>query len=529
MTRPPAFSLLAAMLLVAPQSCGGGATDDAPPGPDVGDAIDAADAAVPTDATEVIPPGDPALRMREAGWLSGDLHMHSNYEGGDDPVGVVVALAEYLSDPVFLAFHPEYVGNPIDFIALTDHRQVEQNSDPAFRSDRVILIPGEEFGGPGHAGLWGIQTVVKHDPDGDGTTLDDYTAAIDSAHGQGAVYGMNHPCLPKIPFPWDVRTHDALEVWNTRWGLQGTPYDPADLAAWEAERGPASAAFRRAVKVQDEGGSGQALRLYEAELASGVHVALVGGSDRHILFPVGFPSTWVLAPSRDVAGVLDGIRRRHTFVTRTPVSATVEMTVEVAGASFLQGDEVPVPAGGAEARVTVRVGRANGGRVRVVRGEQAPSDEALASARLGEVAFEADIDSTDFTASVVLTVRPGDWFYPVVHERLVPDGLDPAIARLIPGKIELLSQYSEDNYAPIVQALIDHIDPDVVLSPDRCDPTRWVATDAQCIPADQNGVATFFFPDWIERLLNVLTEGGRPTEWVMGAVGSAVLCVPADG
>ncbi len=475
---------------------------------------------------DVPPPVDPALRMRAAGWLSGDLHMHSNYQGGDDPVATVVALAEYLQSPEFLAFHPEYVGNPIDFIALTDHRMVTQNSDPDFHSDKVVLIPGDEFGSPGHAGLWGITTHVPHDPDGDGSTRDDYAAAVDGAHAQGALYSINHPCLPNIPFPWDVRTHDAMEVWNTRWGLQGTPVSADDLATWEAKNGAASPFFRRAVAVQDEGGSGQFLRFYEAQLSVGVHVALVGGSDRHLLFAEGFPSTWVQAATRDVAGILEGIRKRHTFVTRTPASATIEMRVDVAGNSFAMGDEVQVPAEGAEATVTLRVGRANKGRVRLIRGTQAADDAALATTALGVVAFEAAIDGIDFTTTTPLTVHPGDWFYPVVHEPLVPEGLDPALAASIPAKAATLSLYTEQDYSPVIDALLEYIDQNVVLAPEQCNPADWIATNAQCMAIDQNGMATFFFPDWIDRLLNVLTESGTASQWTMGAVGSAARCVP---
>ncbi|MBM4395104.1 MAG: CehA/McbA family metallohydrolase [Deltaproteobacteria bacterium] len=531
---PTTTAALAGLAAACVLSLGAGCASDGGGGPDpTPDAtLDAATGDVPGDDVtadvQVPPPVDPALVLRKVGWLSGDLHLHSNLDDGEDPIGTIVALAEYLATPEFLAFHPEYAGNPIGFIALTDHRMVDGNSDPAFVSDEVVLIPGEEFGGPGHAGIWGLSTVVEHDPGGDGADLADYRAGVDAAHAQGALFSMNHPGLPKNPFPWDVRTHDAMEVWNTRWGLQGAGYTADSLAEWEAANGPASPFFRRAVQVQDEGGSGQWLRFYEAQLSLGIHVALVGGSDRHILFPVGFPSTWVRAATRDQAGVLDGIRKRHTFVTRSPASATVEMTIELPDGTVRGiGDRVPVPAGGVEAKVTLRVGRADEGRVRLVRGTRAAGDVALASHPLGQVAFEAAVDAVDFTATTTQTLRPGDWLYPVVHDRLIPDGLDPALAARIPDKVATLSKYSEDNYAPIMEALIEFIDPDVVLAPELCDPAKWVATDAQCMLADANGMATFFFPDWIDRLLNILTEGGRPSDWAMGAVGSAALCVPA--
>ncbi len=488
------------------------------------DVIDASDVPDTSDDPGP-PPPDPALRLRAAGWMAGDLHTHTVHSDADDPVSVAVALAEYVQSASFLAFHPEYVGNPIDFIALTDHRTVTQNSDPDFHSDSVVLIPGEEFGGPGHAGIWGLSSVINHDPGGDGSNRDDYLAGAEAAHAQGALFSMNHPSLPNIPFAWDVRTHDAMEVWNTRWALQGTAYSPANLEKWEAANGPASPFFRRAVQVQDEAGSGQFLRFYEAQLSLGIHVALVGGSDRHLMFAEGFPSTWVKADSRDVVGVLDGIRARHTFVTRTPVSATVEMSLIVGGTTYQMGDQIPVPADGVEVSVSIRVTRAAGGRVRLVKGSQVASDEDLATAPLGQVAFESPVVGDDFTVMKNLTLLPGDWVYPVVHETLIPDGLDPALAAKVPAMALAASQYTEANYASVISALIDFIDQDVVLSPELCDPAIWVATDCQCMTADDNGMASFFIPDWIDRILNVLTEAGQTSEWSMGAVGSAVRCV----
>jgi len=163
--------------------------------------------------------------------------------------------------------------------------------------------------------------------------------------------------------------------------------------------------------------------------------------------------------------------------------------------------------------------------VRVVRGVQAADDAALASTPLGTVAFEADIDGIDFTTTTVLTVKPGDWFYPVVHERLIPEGLDPALAATIPERAAALSLYTEQDYSPVIDQLIEFIDQNVVLAPEMCNPADWIATNAQCMLIDQTGMATFFFPDWIDRVLNVLTENGKTGDWTMGAVGSAVRCV----
>ncbi len=482
--------------------------DDAQPG----------DVATDTDAPR---PPDPAMRLRNAGWLSGDLHQHTTYSDGEDPVRVAVRIAEYLRDPAFLAFHPEYEGNAIDFAAITDHRTVDQNADPDFHSDSLVLIPGEEFGGPGHAGIWGLSAFVSHDPGGDGSTLEDYAGGVDAAHAQGALFAMNHPMIPGHLFGWDLRHHDAIEVWNTRWLLQGMTF-PEDQAAWEAAHGPISPFASKAIGYQDDGGGGQVLRFYEAQLALGIHVALVGGSDRHVLFPVGFPSTWVKAATRDMAGVLDGIRARHTFVTRSPVSATVELSMQVDGTAYEMGDEVPIPPGGADVVVTCRVTRATGARVRLVRGGRVATEADLPAATLGQVAFEATADDDDYEAAATLSFQPGDWLYPVVHQPMIAPGLDPALAAQAQTVAGKASQYSDENYAPIIEALLPYMDTDVVLAPEMCDPADWIASDLQCMTADDNGMATFFLPDWIDRILNGVVEGGQASSWSMGAVGSAV-------
>lgn len=469
------------------------------------------------------PEPDPALPMRAAGWMTGDLHLHTVHSDGEDPVRVVIALAEYLSSEMFLAAHPEYRGNPIDFIALTDHRTVAQNSDPEFVSDSVILIPGEEFGGPGHANILGVTEFVPHDPDRDGADAADYQAGPGLAHDQGALFSINHPTLTGIPFPWDVRNHDAMEIWNAGWGLHSTPYGETLLAKWEAANGPASPLFHKALQYQGGSAASQALRLYEAQLARGIHVAVVAGSDRHVVFPVGFPTTWVHAASRDLAGVLDGIRARHTFVSRTPVSATVELEVAVGDAVYAMGDVIPVPSEGVSAEVTIRVRRAEGARVRLVRGAHVATDEALADATLGRVAFETMADSRDFQAVTTLELGPGDWFYPVVHEPLVPQGLDAELVAAIPSMAAAMGEFSEENYAPLITALIDYIDTEVLMFPEDCDPATWNPNHLQCLPADDFAMATYFIPDWINRVINILAEEGQMTDWTMGAVGSAVM------
>ncbi|HPC90768.1 MAG TPA: CehA/McbA family metallohydrolase [Myxococcota bacterium] len=504
--------------------------DDEDPGDTEEVADDAADTAdtddvPPEDTTEVVEPEpDPALPMRDDGWLRGDLHMHTTYSDGEDPVAVVIALAEYFQTELFLDYHPEYVGNHIDFISITDHRTVLHNFDPDFHSDSVIVIRGMEFGKPGHGNIFDLEEFVPHEIEGVGATPEVYQAAPGLAHAQGALFSINHPMLINIPFPWDVRDHDAMEIINVGWGMLATAYPLEKLDAWEQRYAPASPIFKKALEYSSEGGGGNAaaLRFYEAQLTRGLHVAVVAGSDRHLVLPVGFPTTWIKTESEDIAGIKDGIRARHTFVSRTPVAATVEMTVKNQDETYAMGDQINI---GEEAEatleVTIRVRRAQGARVRLIRGVGVDTDEALADVELGAVVHEDFADSNDFETTVSLTVNPGDWFYPVVHERLISPDLDPELAALIPGMADAMEEFSEENFSPLLDVLVDFIDSEALMRGEDCRPTSWEPHMAQCMPPDNNGLGTFFIPDWINRVFSIIREDGKSTDWCMGAIGSA--------
>ncbi|RJO63534.1 MAG: hypothetical protein C4523_20065 [Myxococcales bacterium] len=467
---------------------------------------------------------DPGLRLRSEGWLRGDLHMHSKWSDGGDATAMVIAIGEYLENEIFLEAHPEYAGNGLDFISITDHRTADTLTDPDWRSERLILVPGEELGSDGHANLFGITEMVSHDPGNDGTTLDDLLAAIETVHGMGGAFSINHPFTPGDPWPWDTRTHDAVEVWNTKWAMQTSPLPEEYLTEWEASRGPASPLFRRAIQESQD----QVLRFYEAMLARGLHVALVGGSDRHVLFMNGFPTTWIKPEGGQSAGVVQGILARHTFVSRTPVAATVEMTINAGDGSAQMGDAVQIPPAGATVTIHVRAGRAAGGLIRLMKGSAVASDEALPEAPLGQVLAEAAIESEDFVFDVAdVPVQPGDWIYPMVLEPLYAPSLSDEQKQTVDELAGAAFGMTGEDYGTFAMMFVDLIDLGILLDPSKCDPDAWDLTKLQCLPLVVNGepTSTFFVPDWVDRALNAVPEEGAPGEWCMGAIGSAVMFV----
>ena len=459
------------------------------------------------------------------GWLRGDLHMHTEHSDGFDTVATVIDLAEWLEWPEFLEFHPEYVGSGLDFIALSDHRTVDQNSDPDFHSEMVIMVPSEEYGSSGHANTPGVTDFLDHDPDDDGVSVEDYQAGIDAAHAQGALFSPNHPFAPGIMFGWDVTGFDTIEVWNSGWLLASPPTTADDLANWEQNKGTtASAAYHRAVQAEGLGADGQTLTWYEALLSRGVHVGLVGGGDRHAIVLPGFPTTYVQAATSDVQGLVDGMRDRHTYVTRTPASAQVLGTITVGEQAYQWGDAVPLPATGAHVTVQLRVARAEGGLVRLVSGGFVDDDEALLDAPLGAVVAEEPIASPDHTLEYSFSAAPGDWIYPIVLEPLFAPGISEEQQQIVLETAGVAAQ-SGDDAIDIATAVVHLIDTDLLASPDDCDPEDWEPDMLQCSLADMDGLSSFFVPDMLDRAMNAWIEDGELTEHCMGAVASAVLFV----
>ncbi|MBM4354227.1 MAG: hypothetical protein FJ109_10605 [Deltaproteobacteria bacterium] len=192
------------------------------------------------------------------------------------------------------------------------------------------------------------------------------------------------------------------------------------------------------------------------------------------------------------------------------------------------GDRVGVPIYGEPLTVRIRVGRAQGGQVRLIRGHAVDSDEALADSPLGEVVFEAAIDGPDVTVETPLTVEVGDWIYPMVLEPLVAEGLPKDKAKLLPKIAKAALQTGAEDYDALIEVFWDFMDFDTVLAPQDCDPAKWDPYKLQCMPPDATGIASYHVPDWVSRGLNVLIEDGEPTDWCVGAVGSATVFEKAE-
>lgn len=194
------------------------------------------------------------------------------------------------SDEPLERYFPAALRAGMEFLWITDHRVFETPFAAAWRKSPVLLIPGMEWGGPGHANIGGLRT--------DNTAVYDDAADVRRAWRlarlQGAVQSLNH--YGADAEYWDalfaaapdlVEALDVMEVWNIWWDLNPAINDRS-LARWEAW------------------------------LNAGHRIGVVGGSDVHSAdVSIGFPTTVVYAGSLSVPGILDGLRRGRSYVTQS--------------------------------------------------------------------------------------------------------------------------------------------------------------------------------------------------------------------
>lgn len=479
------------------------------------------------------PSNNPAnLATVAAGWYRGDLHFHTNYsedakrQGGDDLVPAL-AIADAYRDPLFLARHPDWEGDGLDFVEVSDHRTDAALADPGFRHDHLIVVPGEEYGGDGHANVIGLARHIPQDP-GDGETQDaHHVAAMAEAHAQGALFSVNHPCQDNR-WPWDLEHVDGVEVWNGPWSAF---YGESTLASLDAQVAASKAEnpyIRAAIAHAGGGSNAQALWLWYGLLTRGHHPALLGGSDRHMLVPPALPTNYVRRPddpafaSRQgrqlgADGLVAGMRAGATFVSSSPHGPQILLeAVDAAGRSHPLGSTLSA---GATYTIRWTATRAQGGRVRLVGGavEAGAGPVAPAPRTLADVALTEEVAKGEFSWATPAT---GAWLHAVVLAPRVVGPLPPELDAVKGLFDQLPTGKGLGDMVTVMGALVD---PNVLFAPKSCDPSRWEDGRGQCMPADRDTWATFYLPEPVIRLMNSWFEDGRPTAYTLGALSSAFL------
>ncbi len=227
-------------------------------------------------------------------WYKGDLHCHTHHSDGKQAVAEMAAAAH---------------AQGLDFLAITDHNTISHWDEIAAQiSPPVILIPGQEVTTyKGHANVWGAKSWMDFRLD----SAEMMAQVAQAAHGQGALFSINHPKEGGPPWLYgeDIPA-DCVEVWQAPWFVSNY----------------------------------QSLAWWDSLLRKGRRLVAVGGSDLHTLprpdrpapYPLGTPTTWVYAAAPTATAILDGIRAGHVFISASPAGPELYLT---AGAA-MQGDAV---------------------------------------------------------------------------------------------------------------------------------------------------------------------------------------------
>ena len=224
------------------------------------------------------------------------------------------------SDAYTVSFTPqqrldEAFNRGLDFVAITDHNNVVNQTDPAELSwlaahPSFVYIPGYENSQPGHVQMLGARACYSNTGAIAGATVQcnsavtDQTAVgeqalADALRADGGVFQINHPSdmnwLSHIGY---AVVPDTVEVWN--------------IGPW---------AYQHPFPASND--NDFSLRWYDGFLKQGFEVGATGGSDTHWVTTdavqgVGEPTTWVFVKRLTLEGVLDGLRAHRTFVSALP-------------------------------------------------------------------------------------------------------------------------------------------------------------------------------------------------------------------
>lgn len=522
------------ILLLA--ACGSSAKTPTPSSADIAADTPGADTASPTVPTLTAIDSTPNFATAASGWLRGDLHFHTNYsedakkQGGDD-LKAALQIADAWRDPVYLAARPQDAGNGLDFVAVTDHRTDAALHDPDFKHDHLIVLPGEEFGGTSHAGIWGLKKHITADPTHGEAANQRIQDAIAEAHADGALFSINHPTQTN-PWVWDVQHMDGIEVWNGPWSAFYGPTTEAEVAARATDIGVEGPFIRQAAVQGAGGGSNAAAMLFwQLHLSGGQHLAPVGGGDRHMLLPAGLPTTYVhqsrakefaakTGKEVGVDGVLGGIAARETFVSRSPFGAQVDLSAEATdGTDHPMGSALVA---GATYQIHVEVSRAQDGRLLLYSGSLGKTADGAWPKP--QVVWDAKIPSAHAQGTWTWKVPPtGAWLHAVVLEPLLVESIPATMDKVV----AILAKLPEGKaLSAMIQVFSQMVDTGTIVDPASCDPKAWQEWQGQCMPADKDTWSTYYIPDGLVRLMSAWFEDGKATPYCCGAVSSAFLAQP---
>ncbi|HJR46169.1 MAG TPA: CehA/McbA family metallohydrolase [Actinomycetota bacterium] len=233
-------------------------------------------------------------------WVAGDLHVHTWYShdawrgpGQDDHNTAEDEFYTWsweVSDERDLA---EQRG--LDYISITDHNNIDAQSDAAWGTGDLVWLPNYENSLEGHAQMHGARKMY----DNGSSTLADVERVASELRADGGAFQINHPddkeWLEAYGFGF---VPDAVEIWN----IGVWAYEPPAPATNNHEFGP---------------------KFLDTYLDAGHHVTATGGSDSHwrstsAAQGIGQPTTWLCVESRDWPGLVDAILDGRTTISHQP-------------------------------------------------------------------------------------------------------------------------------------------------------------------------------------------------------------------
>jgi hypothetical protein len=278
-------------------------------------------------------------------WLAGDTHVHDDHSSdgsaprqlsdqrdpGNLPVGDQISYAESVG---------------LTFMPLTDHRTYDQHWDPLWKSDKLLLLTGEEANGSPHAVVLGaVDTVVDGANPPGSAAFRHIQQSIWDSHAQHAVWSVAHP---------DDGEYSTTTGPNDNASVQGV--DVVEL--WNVSNNPDAE-----------------IEYAENRWNHGFRFGGVAASDSHFkeLRPASAPgraTTWVFAAERSTRAILDGLKAGRTTLSTSPDGPFVTIEADVDGDGRFEavcGDEVVVHDGrlSKQAKLRVRVRAAAGMKVLV--------------------------------------------------------------------------------------------------------------------------------------------------------------------
>ena len=225
--------------------------------------------------TEVVVEISIKLIPKKRRYFKGDLHMHTLNSDGEYSTSEVISYAKHAK---------------LDFIALTDHNNTQQN-DEIGNPQGITVLSGMEYTNyRGHANFYFPHDAHCH-ANPLSNTKEEMLQSFQAARQMEALICINHPFDDSCPWLFGFDFDFALvEVWN---GF----FKPSDA---------------------------KAIAWWHDMLVEGRRLVAIGGSDTHKIEmgrSYGTPTTWVHALSRGKQDIYASLIEGRVSVSATPSSA----------------------------------------------------------------------------------------------------------------------------------------------------------------------------------------------------------------